>query len=107
MHKLRFLILIALLIGTGTACSAQDENNATTETLQEEKEISSAVLDTIRAQMEAIGSVRSLLVQQNNQRLIEQYYHGMQPDRKMNTKSASKSIIALLIGIAVDKGIIE
>jgi len=107
MHKLRFLILIALLIGTGTACSAQDENNATTEPVQEEKEISSAVLDTIRAQMEAIGSVRSLLVQQNNQRLIEQYYHGMQPDRKMNTKSASKSIIALLIGIAVDKGIIE
>jgi CubicO group peptidase (beta-lactamase class C family) len=31
----------------------------------------------------------------------------MQPGRKMNTKSASKSIISLLVGIAVEEGIIN
>jgi len=51
--------------------------------------------------------VRSLLTQQNGERILEQYYHGMQPGRKMNTKSASKSIISLLVGIAVEKGLIE
>lgn len=65
------------------------------------------VFTEIRSEAEAIGSVRSLLIQQNGKRLAEQYYHGMQPGRKMNTKSASKSIISLLVGIAVDKGMIE
>lgn len=69
-----------------------------------------AVADSLQAvihrEAEAIGSVRSLLVQQDGQRLIEQYYHGMEPGRRMNTKSASKSIISLLVGIAIDEGII-
>lgn len=107
MRKLKVCLLIVLLIGTGTACNAQNENNTTTEPAHKKREVRSAVSNKIRSEMEAIGSVRSLLVQQNKQLLIEQYYHEMQPDKKMNTKSASKSIIGLLIGIAVDKGIIE
>jgi CubicO group peptidase (beta-lactamase class C family) len=65
------------------------------------------IFSQIRQEAEAIGSVRSLLIQQNGERLLEQYYHGMQPGRKMNTKSASKSIISLLVGIAVEEGIIN
>jgi CubicO group peptidase (beta-lactamase class C family) len=61
----------------------------------------------IRTEAEAIGSVRSLLIRQNGKPVTEQYYHGMQADRKMNTKSASKSIISLLSGIAIEKSIIK
>ncbi len=106
MSKLKVFTLIIVLLSVGTACGAQDDNSEVAQ-LNENREASSAVLDTIRAKMKAIGSVRSLLVQQNKQRLMEQYYYGIQPGRKMNIKSASKSIISLLTGIAVEEGIIE
>lgn len=69
--------------------------------------ISEEVRTTLQREARRIGSVRSLLVQQNGLRLVEQYYHGMTAGRKMNIKSASKSIISLLVGIAVDRGIIN
>ncbi|MBN2730824.1 MAG: hypothetical protein JXR26_00210, partial [Balneolaceae bacterium] len=59
------------------------------QTAAQEQPETSAIFEEIRREAEAIGSVRSLLIQQNGQHILEQYYHGMQPGRKMNTKSAS------------------
>lgn len=84
-----------MIAGIATPVSGQESNG------------NEAIISQIRQQAEAIGSVRSLLVQQNGERILEQYYHGMQPGRKMNTKSASKSIISLLVGIAVEQGLIN
>lgn len=58
-------------------------------------------------QADAIPSVRSLFVQKNDSLLIQKYFDGQQPGRPMNMKSASKSIISLLVGIAIDRGLIE
>ncbi|MDZ7691643.1 MAG: serine hydrolase [Balneolaceae bacterium] len=58
-------------------------------------------------QADDISSVRSLLIQKNGELLLERYFDGQPAHRPMNTKSASKSIISLLVGIAVDQGIIE
>lgn len=96
----RVLFLSLFLAGFAFSSCAQQSS---------EKQVGEAeeVFAQIRREAEAIGSVRSLLIQQNGQRILEQYYHGMQPGRKMNIKSASKSIISLLVGIAVNKGMIE
>ena len=48
--------------------------------------------------------LRSLLVSVNDQVVEEHYYHGASSRRAANLKSASKSIISLLVGIAIDLG---
>ncbi|WP_395257494.1 serine hydrolase domain-containing protein [Halalkalibaculum sp. DA3122] len=70
-------------------------------------EDSSSSLTAISEQADAITSVRSLLIQKNGELLLEQYFDGQPPHRPMNIKSASKSIISLLVGIAIDRGLIE
>lgn len=54
-----------------------------------------------------ITSLRSLLIQQNGNRIAEKYFRSGSPNKTLNTKSASKSIISLLTGIAVEKGFIK
>lgn len=64
-------------------------------------------LQQIIAEAETISSLRSLLIQQNGELLAEEYFQGAAAGQKMNTKSASKSIMGLLAGIAVDQGYIN
>ena len=63
-------------------------------------------LEEIFRAADDISSVRSLLIQQNGELLGEKYFNGRSPDRAFNIKSASKSIIGLLTGIAIEKGFI-
>jgi CubicO group peptidase (beta-lactamase class C family) len=67
----------------------------------------SVSLQQIKKQAESIESVTSLLIQQDREVLAEYYFGGLRKDETTNIKSASKSIISLLVGIAVDKGFIE
>lgn len=48
--------------------------------------------------------LRSLLVSVDGQLRVERYFHGASVNRTANIKSASKSIIATLVGIAIDRG---
>jgi CubicO group peptidase (beta-lactamase class C family) len=47
--------------------------------------------------------LRSLLVQQRGRLIGERYFHGATATRRANIKSASKSVIAALVGIAIDR----
>jgi CubicO group peptidase (beta-lactamase class C family) len=51
-----------------------------------------------------IAPVRSFLVRQGEEMLVEEYVDGMHADRTTNIKSASKAVISLLIGIAIEEG---
>ncbi len=51
--------------------------------------------------------LRSLLVQQRGELVLEKYYHGAQANLPANMKSASKSVISALVGIAIEQGFIE
>lgn len=61
-------------------------------------------IEHIFEQAESISSLRSILIQQEGQLLGEDYFRNASPDHPYNIKSASKSIITLLTGIAVDQG---
>jgi len=50
------------------------------------------------------GPIKSLMVQQDGELLIEEYRKGMHAARTTNIKSASKSILSLLVGIAIEQG---
>lgn len=53
---------------------------------------------------EDISSIRSVLIQQNGELKLEEYFRNALADYPYNIKSASKSIISILVGIAVDRG---
>jgi CubicO group peptidase (beta-lactamase class C family) len=60
----------------------------------------SAAIDTAARQLPRL---HSLLVSQHGQLMFERYYNGRRVDRPANIKSASKSVISALIGIAIER----
>lgn len=67
----------------------------------------SVSLQQIQHRASSINSVTSLLIQQDGQLLTSYYLNGMEEGETANIKSASKSIISLLVGIAIEKGHIK
>lgn len=56
------------------------------------------------ATAESLPRMRSLLVSQASELLLERYFNGASPEAIANVKSVSKSIISALVGIAIDRG---
>lgn len=63
-------------------------------------------LESIFSAADDISSVRSLLIQQHGVLIGERYFNGRSGSKPYNIKSASKSVIGLLTGIAIEKGFI-
>ena len=63
-----------------------------------------AALEPALARVAELPRMRSMLVSVDGELLVEQYFHGAGPNRAANLKSASKSIISVLVGIALDQG---
>ncbi len=59
------------------------------------------------ASAENLPRLRSLLIQHNGELVFENYYNGAGASRPANMKSASKSVISALVGIAIEEGFIE
>ncbi|MBV6639899.1 MAG: serine hydrolase [Cyclobacteriaceae bacterium] len=51
--------------------------------------------------------IHSLLLVKNDQLLIEEYFNGYNVEKLHDLRSTTKSILALLMGIAIDKGFIQ
>ena len=54
-----------------------------------------------------LPQLRSLLVSQHGQIVSEYYAKGVRPTALANIKSASKSLISTLVGVAIDRGLIK
>ncbi|RTL93063.1 class C beta-lactamase-related serine hydrolase [Ancylobacter aquaticus] len=63
----------------------------------------SAVLDRAGG----LEPLRTVIVSKDGETLAARGYEGGRVDRPTNIKSASKSILAMLAGIAIDKGVLE
>ena len=64
-------------------------------------------LEPTLARVAELPRMRSILVSVDGELLAEQYFHGAAPHRATNLKSASKSIISVLVGIALDQGYLD
>ena len=64
------------------------------------------VLTNLRASAAALPDLRSLIVVRHGQVLGDYYALRVRPDGLANIKSASKSIIAMLVGIAIERRLI-
>ncbi len=66
--------------------------------------IDSVRLDRAYARASELVRMRSLLVHWRGQLVRETYFHGATPRTRANIKSASKSVVSALVGIAIAQG---
>lgn len=64
-------------------------------------------LDALQRQAANLPDLHSLLISQDGEIILESYFNGRDRFQPANTKSASKSIISALVGIAIDRGYVE
>ena len=67
-----------------------------------------AGFDSVPIDMAArqLPRLHSLLVSQHGQLIFERYYNGRRVNQPANIKSASKSVISALVGIAIERKLI-
>ncbi len=63
----------------------------------------SAVLDTAAS----LEQLEVVMVAREGEIIAERGYHGNSPDDPTNIKSASKTVVAAMVGMAIDKGLLE
>lgn len=85
--------IVALLLASDArrVGAAQDGPNA-------------AALDAAANAAAALPRLKSLLVSHRGTLVLERYFHGARAGQHANIKSASKSVVAALVGIAIHKG---
>ena len=69
----------------------------------------SAALDpgAIIERAAALPRLQTLIVAQGSEILVEETFHGPAADRPVNVKSLAKTIIATLVGCAIDRGVLD
>lgn len=66
-----------------------------------------ASLSTALSEADRLPPLRAIAVWRAGDELAAQGYHGFTPDRPTNIKSASKSIVSALVGIAIERGVLQ
>jgi len=95
--------LISAVIDSRHNSMPGTENRSDSETVSPVSDGETSGEDLLHS-FQSIGSVSSLLIEMNGTLLMEHYFGNMNASRTTNTKSASKSILSLLVGIAIDEG---
>ena len=62
--------------------------------------------DALDGGARGLSRLHSLLVSHRGELIFERYYNGIRRERPANIKSASKSVISALVGIAIDRKLI-
>ena len=92
----RLILSIVLLLALGLPASAQTGDATTAPTLSQTLEEASA-----------LSQLKAVIVARNGEVLAERSYRGHSVTAATNIKSASKSIISALVGIAIDEGVLD
>jgi CubicO group peptidase (beta-lactamase class C family) len=82
------------------------ESDEITFAVTDEPDLNESLTELVRS-FDELGPINSLLISQQGEMLAEVYFGRMNAVRANNIKSASKSILSLLTGIAIEKGYLE
>lgn len=66
-----------------------------------------AALEALRQGASAVPKLHTLIVAQEGRSLLEEGFRGPGPDRPVNVKSVSKSVLSLLVGAALARGVLR
>lgn len=84
-----------------------DTSSATTPSVRTTRGFDGALLDSVYARASELPRLRSLLIARHGELFLEEYFAGTRPEDLANIKSASKSVISALVGIAIAEGELE
>ncbi|MFL6588281.1 MAG: serine hydrolase domain-containing protein [Luteimonas sp.] len=98
MHRIRSLLFASLLAGvlSTTPASAQTPNVAR-----------GTALDAVLDDASAMTPLRTVLVARDGALIVERGYRGASTTRPANIKSASKTVMSALVGIAIERGLLD
>ena len=97
-------LLVALLLTTTLAASTSPHPPAADPRVPA---LDATRLDRAVELATKLPRLRSLLIAHRGETVIERYFNGTQATRLANIKSASKSVISALVGIALDRGFLD
>jgi len=66
-----------------------------------------AALDSVFARADALSPLNSLLIARGDTLVAARYFRGLQPGEGVNLKSASKSLLSPLVGLAIEEGFLR
>ncbi len=98
------LALLLAACGGGSRPQAAAQDTAALEAAPVTHGLDPALLADVYARAAARPRLRSLLVERQDTLVREAYFHGATAVRRANIKSASKSIVSALVGIAIADG---
>ncbi|WP_372644999.1 serine hydrolase domain-containing protein [Ancylomarina sp.] len=114
MKKLIGVLIILSFVGckTKNECSYQkpiDRNDGLNVSTLEENKLDTAIFNKLNHDIckGKYGNIHSLLVIENKDLVIEQYYNNWENDRLHILASNTKSFNSLLIGVAIEHGYIK
>lgn len=93
-------------INEGEVASEESETQAVYSSILDLHSLKSS-LDNLTVSFDTIGPINSIIVSRHGDIVSEQYFGRMNATRGHNIKSASKSILSILTGIAIDKGYLD
>jgi CubicO group peptidase (beta-lactamase class C family) len=107
--RFRVLALFPLLLAS---CGSASEPNAADQTqgrvARQTRGLDDAMMARTVEAASRLPRLRSLIVLRDGETLAEHRFNGGLPlDRPVNIKSASKSVISALVGIAIQRGVLE
>lgn len=109
------LVLAVCLLGAcqppsalGPSAQVIDGPSSSDQTLVRTTGLDRATMESTVVAAEALPRLRSLLVLRNGEALAEHRFNGGPPlDRPVNIKSASKTVLSALVGIAIEQGVLQ
>ena len=105
------LLLLTIALGLSSCAEAQDR-----PTLEPQSQVrtvdttglDAATIDQVLEQAARLPNMRSLIVMRDGEALLEERFNdGPGLDSTVNIKSASKSVISALVGIAIERGVLD
>ncbi|HSJ13131.1 MAG TPA: serine hydrolase [Longimicrobiales bacterium] len=107
LDRIRVLLGVLLLAACTEGPAPGAGQGAALATPAPTRGLDSALVAEVQARAATLPRLHSLLIARHGALLHERYYQGRSADRRANIKSASKSIIATLVGIAIAEGHLE
>ena len=106
VHRAAVAALLALVFGCGEASpqSGAERADEAVRPAVPTHGLDSLLLDRAYVRAAELPRLYSLLVARHGELLGERYFQGRTAERRANIKSASKSIISALVGIAIAEG---
>ncbi|MGM0380964.1 MAG: serine hydrolase domain-containing protein [bacterium] len=103
-------VITALVIIFGSVYNlsgVESKDDSVKNKLQKKNIVSATALEYLSRKVEKMGPMNSFQISYRGEKIVEDYYRGINKQTPVNVKSVSKSVLSALVGIALDEGVIK